>query len=81
LTDLATDEDILKVALKEKDPHRLCQKLIDLALERGAHDNTTVVTVFLGEIEKGRETSLGALGGLVGNALNGVNRIKKRFRV
>jgi len=79
LTDLATDEEILKVAQKETDPQRLCRRLIDLALERGAHDNTTVVTVFLDQVEKKRGTSFGTLGGLVADTLNGVGRIKRRF--
>jgi serine/threonine protein phosphatase PrpC len=79
LTDLATDEEILNVALKESDPQRLNRKLIDLALERGAHDNTTVVTVFLDQVEKKRGMSFGRLGGLVADALAGVDRIKRRF--
>jgi serine/threonine protein phosphatase PrpC len=79
LTDLAAEEEILKIALKEADPQRLTRKLIDLALERGAHDNTTVVTVLLDQVEKKRRTSLGRLGGLAADALTGVNRIKRKF--
>lgn len=79
LTDLATDEEILHLALKETDPQRLCRRLIDLALERGAHDNTTVVTVFLGEVEKKMEASFGRLGVVVADALNGANRIKRKL--
>jgi serine/threonine protein phosphatase PrpC len=80
LTDLVTDEEILKLALKDSDPQRLTRRLIDLALERGAHDNTTVVTVLLDQVEKKRGTSLGGrVGGLVADALTGVNRIKRKF--
>jgi protein phosphatase len=81
LTDLATDEEILKIALKDSDPQRVNRRLIDLALERGAHDNTTVVTVFLDQVEKKRGTSFVKLGGMVADALTGVNRIKRRFRL
>jgi PPM family protein phosphatase len=79
LTDLAAEGEILKIALKEADPQKLTRKLIDLALERGAHDNTTVVTVLLDQVEKKRRTSFGRLGGLAADALTGVNRIKRKF--
>jgi serine/threonine protein phosphatase PrpC len=79
LTDLATDEEILKIALKESDSQRLTRRLIDLALERGAPDNTTVVSVFLDQVEKRRVTSLGRLGSLVADALTGANRIKRKL--
>jgi len=81
LTDLATDEEILKIALKDSDPQRVNRRLVDLALERGAHDNTTVVTVYLDQLEKKRDTSFVKLGGIVADALTGVNRIKRRFRL
>ena len=79
LTVLATDEEILKIVLTESDPQRLTRRLIDLALERGAHDNTTVVSVFLDQVEKRRVTSLGRLGSLVADALTGANRIKRKL--
>jgi protein phosphatase len=81
LTDLATDEEILQVALREPDSQELPRRLIDLALERGAHDNTTVVTVFLEQVERKRGSSLGRLGGLMADALAGVERIRRRLRV
>ena len=79
LTDLATDEEILKASLGERDPQGLCRRLIDLALERGGHDNTTVVTVFLDQVEKKRGTSFGRVGSLFADALTGVSRMKKKF--
>jgi len=79
LTDLATDEEILEASLRERDPQGLCRRLIDLALERGAHDNTTVVTVFLDQVEKKRGTPFRRVGSLVADALTVVNRIKKKF--
>ena len=65
--------------MRERDPQGLCKRLIDLALERGAHDNTTVVTVFLDQVEKNRGTPFGRVGSLVADALTGVNRIKKKL--
>ena len=79
LTDLATDDEILKLALTESDPQRLSRRLIDLALKRGAHDNTTVVSVFLDQVEKKRATSFGKVGGLVADALTAMNRIKRKL--
>ncbi|MGE5841905.1 MAG: Stp1/IreP family PP2C-type Ser/Thr phosphatase [Deltaproteobacteria bacterium] len=78
LTDLASDEEILKTAVREPDPQRLSRRLIDLALERGAHDNTTVVTVFLDKVEKERRTTLGSLGGLLADAFTGLGRIRRK---
>ena len=36
---------ILQTALENKTPEAFCKKLIELALEAGANDNVTVVTV------------------------------------
>jgi len=79
LTDLATDEEILKASMRERDPQGLCRRLIDLALERGAYDNTTVVTVFLDQVEKRRRTPFGTVGSLVADAVTGVDRIKRKL--
>jgi protein phosphatase len=47
LTDLAEETEILELAGKENDPESLCRNLVNLALRRGGHDNTTVVSVFV----------------------------------
>jgi PPM family protein phosphatase len=52
LTDLANDEEILGFAKDGQDPDLLCKNLIDLALGRGGHDNTTVVSVFIEDKER-----------------------------
>jgi protein phosphatase len=47
LSDLVTDEEILHIVQQDDDPESLCRGFVDLALKRGGHDNTTVVSVFL----------------------------------
>lgn len=82
LTDLANDKEILGVAQKERDPELLCRSLVDLALERGGHDNTTVVSVFL-EDEKHRASGgiLTRLGGILADILAILGRIGKKVRL
>ena len=45
LTNMLSDEEILEAARSNKTPENLCKKLIELALEAGANDNVTVVTL------------------------------------
>lgn len=45
LTNMLTDEEILEVSRTNKTPENYCKKLIELALEAGANDNVTVVTL------------------------------------
>ncbi len=56
LTDLVSEKEILEVTRKGNHPEKICRRLVDMALQRGAPDNTTVVAVFLeGVGEKGAE--------------------------
>jgi protein phosphatase len=45
LTTMLTDEEILDLVEKERDPQSLCRTLVDTANERGGVDNITVVVV------------------------------------
>ncbi len=45
LTNLVSDEEIWEAAQQCKSPEGFCKKLIELALEAGAGDNVTVVTL------------------------------------
>ncbi len=45
LTTMVGDEEILDTAAAVKDPQALCQKLVDMANEKGGVDNITVVVV------------------------------------
>jgi protein phosphatase len=48
LTDMASDEDILRVLITENDLSKCAQTLLDLALEAGGLDNITVVIAGVG---------------------------------
>jgi serine/threonine protein phosphatase PrpC len=62
LTDLVEDEEILEMTSNEDDPDVLCHKFLDTVLKRGAHDNTTVVSVFLSDMEQQKRWSLRKIG-------------------
>jgi PPM family protein phosphatase len=44
LTDLVSPEEIMAIVVNDR-PERSCQKLVDLANERGGVDNITVIVV------------------------------------
>jgi protein phosphatase len=50
LTDLVSNDEILDMTGQEDNPERLCRNFIDMVLSRGAHDNTTVISIFLSNI-------------------------------
>ena len=52
LTDLVSDQEILEMTQNEHDPENLSRRLMDTVLKRGAHDNTTIVSVFLADMKK-----------------------------
>ncbi len=43
LTDLVPDADIAATLTEKEDPQQACEKLVDLALDKGGKDNVTVV--------------------------------------
>lgn len=45
LSNMLGDEEIVACARAHPDPERLCRSLMEIALERGARDNVTVVAV------------------------------------
>jgi len=54
LCDLVSDQEIAW-ATTRFGPQRACKKLVDMALERGAHDNTTVQVLYRGEAKRSWE--------------------------
>ena len=54
LSDLVSDEEILHLTQHEDNPETLCRGFVDLALQRGGHDNTTVVSIFLTGADGGK---------------------------
>ena len=79
LTDLANDHEILEVAQNEHNPELLCRNLVDLALQRGGHDNTTVVSVFLGDTGRyPRQRILTKMGGVVADFFVILEKLRKK---
>ena len=77
LTDLVNDEEIFEMTQGEDDPENLCRQFVDTVLQRGAHDNTTVISVFLTEVAKRGEGS--KMGLVFGNLAAGIQKVIKKF--
>lgn len=52
VTDLMNDDEIFEMIEDADDPEVLCCELVKKVLDRGAHDNTTIVSVFLSGLKK-----------------------------
>jgi PPM family protein phosphatase len=74
VTDLLSDEEILEMTQKNKDPDNLCRKLVETVLERGAPDNATAISVFLSGIAKGRGGPIKGIGNIFANIFNSKHR-------
>jgi protein phosphatase len=80
LTDLVADEEIQALAEEEHEPEKLCHRFVELVIQRGAHDNTTVVSVFLEDLKKPNEGPMKKVGLLLADTLTGVNKAVRRFK-
>ncbi len=49
LNSMASDDDILSAVLSTGDPSATCERLIDMANEKGGKDNITVITAYIGK--------------------------------
>jgi len=73
LTDLVNDEEITAMLRTADKPAYLCRQLLDTVLSRGAHDNTTIVSVFL---SGGRK--FGVKNGIISQLIaDSITKIKK----
>ena len=79
LTDLVSDKEIGEMIQNEEDPEKLCQKFIEMALKRGGHDNTTVVSVFLTDMERSSPGPIKKIGLILADLLINTQKILKKF--
>lgn len=75
LTDLVSDDEILEMTKKNRDPSNLCRKLVDMVLKRGAHDNATIISVFVSGITKGRGGPIKGVGSFFADIMNGIRKV------
>ena len=64
LTDLVDPDEILDVIINEK-PEKACKTLVDLALDRGGHDNITVITLNVKAVKHQSGGIMGAISWLI----------------
>jgi serine/threonine protein phosphatase PrpC len=79
LTDLVNDEEILAMTRDEDDPKTLCRQLVEKALKRGGHDNTTVITIFVSDVERRPEGPIRKIGLLLADFLISIQKIIKKI--
>lgn len=79
LTDLVSDEEILEITQNEDDPETLCKNFIDTALKRGAHDNTTVISVFISGMEKPKEGAVQKIGMAIADLMVNIQKAIRKI--
>lgn len=80
VTDLMSDDEILKMVLQVEDPHQLCQEFINEALKRGGHDNTTIVSVFLSGVERSAHGAMRKIGLLLADVFINTQKFLKKLK-
>jgi protein phosphatase len=68
LTDLVWDDEMPKIIRSKKDMKSSAEALINLANERGGHDNITVVILSMPRLEETVKRKHGILDWLLGDA-------------
>lgn len=80
LTDLVSDREILEMTRNVEDPENLCNHFVEKVLKRGAHDNTTVVSVFLSDMKKKAVNPLSKIGLPLAGGMGNIQKVIKKFK-
>ena len=79
LTDLVNDKELLEIADNETEPEAICKDLIDLVLKRGAHDNATIISVLLTDIQRPKSGIFNKIGFLVEDVIIRLRKFVKKI--
>jgi len=79
LTDLVEDEEIQEMTDNEDEPETLCKAFIDKVLKRGAHDNTTIISIFITGVLRRREGIIKKIGLFLADLIIGIQKIIKNI--
>ena len=80
LTDLVTEEEILRMVEAQDDPGILCRDFVDIALNRGGHDNTTVVSVYVSGVDKKSLGPVKRIGTIMADVLTTMQKMIKKIK-
>lgn len=80
LTDLVNDGEILEMTQESDDPEELCRRFVEKVLKRGAHDNTTIISIFLRDLRQKKEGPLRKLGGVFADGIIGIQKFIRKFK-
>ncbi|MBN1106953.1 MAG: Stp1/IreP family PP2C-type Ser/Thr phosphatase [Deltaproteobacteria bacterium] len=80
LTDLVSDAELLEMSEGDEDPDHLCHSLLDKVLKRGAHDNTTIISVFIQGLEKPRDGMMRRIGLPLADLVVSIQKLLKKFK-
>lgn len=79
LTDLVNDEEIREITGEADGPEELCRDFIRTVLHRGAHDNTTIVSIFLSDLEKAKDSLINRISYILSDILVLVYKAGKKI--
>jgi PPM family protein phosphatase len=79
LTDLVSDDELLGMSEEEQEPATFCRRLVDEVLDRGAHDNTTVISVLLSDIINRRDGFFQKFRYMLGDVLFSVQKSVRKI--